>query len=176
MSNPYAAPDDNSVVSPPEDLIESVRGIKIITVALAAGALLFLGIALATNAGHIEWEPNVLSWLAIGIAALNAVLHVIISAVTETTGLRNLNAEAVREADEPVSRKLLIRVYLHRHIVACALLEGAAFFNLVAYMVTHFGGNLVAAAVLISLIAIRLPSVGGVQFWIQDRIREIEAR
>jgi hypothetical protein len=59
------------------------------------------------------------------------------------------------------------------------MLEAGAFLNLVLYMVTKYAGHLVAAVVLVVLIVIRFPSVSfgqPVEFWVQDRIREIELR
>jgi hypothetical protein len=56
------------------------------------------------------------------------------------------------------------------------MLEGAAFLNLVCFIVSGFAGNLIAGVVLIGLIAMRFPTASKLEFWVQDRTREIEMR
>ena len=54
------------------------------------------------------------------------------------------------------------------------MLEFAAFMNLLFYLLTAYVGNLAAASVLVVVLALRFPTVSAAEFWVQDRIREIE--
>lgn len=176
MANPYSAPENSEYAQAPADQALAVRTLKIITIAMAAGVLVFMAIALVTNQGALDGDADILSWIAIGFAGLMFVNHLVIPGVIATASLGKVSTEQIREADEATRFSLIFPTYQIRHIVACALLEGAAFFNVVAYMMEPFGGNLAAAGILIALIAVRIPTVSGVTFWVQDRAREIEMR
>jgi len=174
MSNPYSTPDDRSPGQPAQNSVQNVRVLKIVTFALVSGVLVFMGVALVMNRGVIDGEPNIMSWVGLGMGGLMFVNHLVVPNIVSRVALNNVNAEEVRHADEEKKFSLIYPVFQTRHIIACALLEGAAFMNLAFYMMTEYVGNIAAAAVLVAMIAIRFPSVSAVEFWVQDRIREIE--
>jgi len=55
-----------------------------------------------------------------------------------------------------------------------AMLEGAAFFNLVVYIVTALAWPLVIAGILVMLMALSFPTPGGVDSWIERRFEELQ--
>ncbi|MEO2019784.1 MAG: hypothetical protein ABGZ53_36085 [Fuerstiella sp.] len=174
MSNPYSTPDQQGPVQPTLDRVQAVRGLKIITFAMVMSVLVFMGVALAINKGAIDGEPEIMSWIGIGMAGLMIVNHVVLPNVVAKAASNKVNAEEFRAADEATKFLLVFPAFQTRHIVASAMLEGAAFMNLVFYMMTEYVGNIAAAAVLVVLLALRFPTVSAAEFWVQDRTREIE--
>lgn len=174
MSNPYSTPDHQGPAQPARNRVQAVRVLKIITFAMVTGVLLFMGVALAMNEGAIDGEAKIVSWVGLGMACLMTVNHLVVPNIVARAASNKVNAQEVRNADEADKFSLVFPAFQIRHIVACAMLEAAAFMNLVFYMLTAYVGNLAAASVLVVLIAIRFPSVSGVEFWVQDRTREIE--
>ena len=149
---------------------------QIIVFALVMGVVTFLGIALVVNGAGIEGEPDILSWLGLGIAALMIAAHLIVPRISASAALSQVSTEEVRNADDDRKFELIAPAYQGQLIVACALLEGAAFLNLVGYMLNEYVGNLFAAMALVAMIAAKIPTLSRVEFWVQDRAREIEMR
>ena len=77
---------------------------------------------------------------------------------------------AARSAD-PVES--LGGAYMTGLIVSCAICEGAAFFNLIAYMLFQGWPNLAMAGLLALVIATKLPTVGRVAAWVEARQRDL---
>ena len=174
MSNPYSTPDDQNPGQPAQNSVQSVRVLKIITFAMVTGVLVFMAITLVMNQGAIDGAPKLMSWIGLGMGGLMAVNHLVVPNIVASAALNSVNTETLRNADETERFSLIYPAFQTRHIVASAMLEFAAFMNLVFYMLTAYVGNLAAASVLVVLIAIRFPSVSAVEFWVQDRIREVE--
>ncbi|MDG1893371.1 MAG: hypothetical protein P8J37_00530 [Fuerstiella sp.] len=174
MSNPYSTPDDQSPGQPTLDRVQSVRALKIITFALVSGVLTFMGVALAINRGAIDGEPKIMSWIGIGMAGLMIVNHLVLPNIVARAASNRVNAEGFHDADEATKFSLVFPAFQTRHIVASAMLEFAAFMNLLFYLLTAYVGNLAAASVLVVVLALRFPTVSAAEFWVQDRIREIE--
>jgi len=176
MSNPYASPQQDSGIEPSAVRSQRLRGMQIIVFAMMMGTLTFLGVTLMLNDGAIDGEPDILSWVGLGFAGLMIVVHWAVPGIVAKTALSQVDSEAVRDADNDGRFEMLSPVYRTRLIIACAMLEGAACFNLVAYMTTPYLGNLIAAVVLVIMILVRFPTLSRVEFWVQDRAREIEMK
>ena len=56
-------------------------------------------------------------------------------------------------------------------IVGLALLEGAAFFNIIAYMIAGHIWSLGIVAGLVVIMLLSFPTRGRVAFWIEDRMQ-----
>lgn len=173
MANPYSAPNRHEDELPLQ-LAGKVRSLQVITGGLLMGVLAFMTIVLFMTQGSLSGQPELISWIAIGFAALMFVNHLMIPGIVAKAILSKISGEAIRNADESDKYERLFPALQTRHIVACAMLEGGVFFNLVAYMVTEYAGNLVTACVQTAMIVIRFPTATRAQFWIQDRIRELE--
>ncbi|MDG2131227.1 MAG: hypothetical protein P8K08_24730 [Fuerstiella sp.] len=176
MSPPYSTPDAQSPGQPAQNSVQSVRVLKIITFAMVMGVLVFMGVTLAMSQGAIDGDPNVMSWIGIGMGVLMGVNHLVVPNIVAGIALNNVNVETLQNADDMMKFSLIYPAFQTRHIVACGMLEAAAFMNLLFYMLTSYAGNLAAAGVLVVMIALRFPSVSAVEFWVQDRVREIELR
>ena len=170
MYLPYSSPASD-VLTP---TATSLRAIQIITVSLCTGVLVFMGIALAVNNGAFLAEPDFLSWFGFGFAALIIVMHLLVPDFIARNMFGSIDANNFRASSEETRFKRVATVYHYRHIITCALLEGAALLNLVMYFQTQFVGNVVTAAVLVLLMALRFPTAHRVQTWIQHRSREID--
>lgn len=143
---------------------------------MAMGVLVFLGICLVMNEGVLGEKPELLSWIAIGFAGLMFLQHLFIPGLVAKLTLNRISGDDMRSADDGGKFDLVFPAYRLRHMVACALLEGGSMVNLVAYLVTDYAGNLITACVQLTMMIIRFPTGTRVQFWTQDRIREIELR
>ncbi|MCP4784514.1 MAG: hypothetical protein GY903_07635 [Fuerstiella sp.] len=174
MSNSYSTPDEQNPGHSAQNSVQSVRVLRIITFAMVAGVLVFMGITLFMNQGAIDGTPKLMSWIGLGMGGLMVVNHLVVPNIVAGAALNGVNRETLRNADETERFSLIYPAFQTRHIVARAMLEAGAFMNLVLYMMTRYVGNLAAASVLVVLIAIRFPSVSTVEFWVQDRIRRIE--
>lgn len=173
MSNPYSTPTSDDPAQ--QVLVQGyVRANQIVTAGLCMGVLIFMGIVLTMQQGRLDGEPDILSWMGIGAAVMMYANHLIIPRLLQAVELKKLSAERIREVDDAERWNLIAPIYRTRHIIGSAILEGAAFFNLVAYMVEPFAGNLIAAAVLLVVLALKIPTATRMQFWVQDRARELE--
>ncbi|QDU58415.1 hypothetical protein [Aeoliella mucimassa] len=99
-----------------------------------------------------QWGPFI-AYLAIGFAMIATVLGFIVPQVIA--------------ARSPAT----IGTYQSTLIVGCALFEGAAFFNLIAYMLEGQLYSLVIAALLMLCILSRFPTVAKVEEWLEARLR-----
>ena len=86
---------------------------------------------------------------------------------------RVVTDQAARKAyqvapDEP---EKLGEAYMTGLVVACAICEGAAFFNLIAHMVSRSPLNLAMAGLLAASIAIKLPFLERVADWVEAKLR-----
>jgi hypothetical protein len=154
----------------------AVRVLQIITFALAQGVVVFGVVVLFLNGAAVNGQPEILTWTALGMAGLMIVMHFVIPPVFSRAALSGLKAADLKDKSEDGIFELIGPAFQTQHIVACALLEAAAFFNLIAYMIEKSLYPLVAAGVLIALILIRMPTTTRIEFWVSDRAREIELR
>lgn len=67
-------------------------------------------------------------------------------------------------------RQPLAGVYMSRTIIGGALLEGAAFINLVAYMINRHWSNIGMAGFLVIVMAVTFPSQSHFETWV-DQVR-----
>ena len=176
MSNPYASPNQQNSTDVPSSVAQGVRGLQIITIAMVLGVLFFMAICLVTHKGDVDRDPDIVSWIGLGFAGLMIFNHLVIPSFLTKTALVNITGEQIREADDAKKFELIFPAFRTRHIVAVAMLEGAALFNLVAYMTSQYRGNLGAAVFLVILIGGRITSTTSAMFWVNDRAREIEMR
>ncbi len=68
----------------------------------------------------------------------------------------------------------LTAVYQTTRIVAAAILDAAACYNLVAYMLEQQSINLVFAAALLVAILGKFPTRGTVEYWLNNELKQIE--
>ena len=69
---------------------------------------------------------------------------------------------------------MLIDLLQTKIIVAGAILEGAVFFLLIAYMAEHSMLCLSAAVVLLLLLVAQMPTSGRATYWVEDQLKLLD--
>ncbi len=154
----------------------SVRGMQIIAGALMAGVLFFLGLVLTVKQGDVFNfnPPGFITIIAAGFGFLMIVNHIVIPRIIGSSQLKQVASQGFEEADEATRIDQVVGVYRSQMIIGLALLEGAAFFNLIALMTEKSGFSLCVAMVLFALMTLRFPTRDKVSFWVQDKLRELQ--
>ncbi len=162
-----------------QSIARSVLAMQIIAAALAAGVLAFLVIAIVL-VGQDRAEQPFLSYLALGFAVLSIGAWMVVPNLMARQIRQSL---AERELDDSDTARLqavaqLVAAYQTRLIVGCAILEGAAFFSLVVYLLEAHPASLVVAAVLLLLIISQIPTLGRVEGWVSgtwESVRQMQS-
>jgi hypothetical protein len=159
-----------------------LRVIQIIIGALLAGAVSFLGMAVWLRAIGDQPRPGMPAVTYFGLAG--AVLNVIFSFVipSKLTGAARKRIAATVPGRDLVEHGRsataddagqLCTVYNNQMIIGAALLEGATFFLLIAYIVEGQLISPIVAALLIAGIAWRFPTRERLTTWIEAHERLI---
>ena len=177
--NPYSVgnnPDANNTGVHWACVEGSVRGMQIIAVALMAGVLLFFGIVLVNTQGNVfgTQNPELVTIIAAGFGILAIINHLIIPAIIAGAQLKQISTGGFSELGEAAKVEQICGVYRSQLIIALALLEGAAFFNLVALMIEQSAVALGTVILLLGLMILRFPTRDKVSFWVQDKFRELQ--
>ena len=147
---------------------ESVgRTVQIIAIALIMGILVFGCVAFVI--AKEDGQPTLLvSLLAVGMAVLNTVMRFVVPAI-----MVNAAKSGLKGATDPDRMAQLAGLYQSKMIVGMALIEGAAFFNLVAYIMEKQFWSYGVVAFLLAVMAISFPSQGQFESWAEDMKRDL---
>lgn len=153
----------------------SVRTMQIIAVALIMGVLTFLLVVLLVTKGDIGGMQNagLMTMIAAGFGFLMIVNHFVIPPIVTGTQLKQAAAEFSQQ-QEQVRGQQLYGIYQTQLIIGMALLEGAAFFNLIAMMLEKSVASLGVVILLLCLMLVKFPTHTKVSWWVQDNLREME--
>ncbi len=172
------------------ELRPQVRTLQIIVAALPMGAVVFLTGTLVIRSGD---EPAVADPMVAGLGLMTlmalfmtvsvVVARLIVPALMTSSARQSIaNGTWQPQATGAVTKEFFERtgdagklcvVYTTRTIVAVALLEGAAFMAIIAYMME---GSTVALGLSIALIAailLHFPTAPRVVAWIERQLRRI---
>lgn len=154
---------------------QQLRVMQIIAVALMMGVLSFFGVVLVITEGDVfgQQGPALITTIAAVFAGMMIVAHAVIPSIIANAQLRisNKNVEAGETLEARTSS--IVNVYQVQLIIALALLEGAAFFNLIGLMIgKHFLSTLLVVALLL-LMLLKFPTRTKVTWWVEDRMREL---
>lgn len=163
------------------ELTPYVRNLQIVIPALSLGALIFLVIALViqtTGGGNAPQDGlPILTLVAFFMAVSCLAAHFIVPNIIATNALRQRKqtdiAAPSRSRDEFDVRQFA-QVYVSKTIIAAALLEGASFMAITAYLLE---GNLLCVALALLLIigiATHFPTTSKVATWIEEKRRLFE--
>lgn len=137
-------------------LVVQVRTMQIIVGAMAMGCVMFAIIVLVVlHPQPVNGQPT-------------------IAYIAAAAGLVGLIAGTIVPRIMAGSQPATAAGYQTSLIIGLALFEGAAFFNLIAFLVEGQMFSLAVAVVLIAAIIMALPTVGRVQDWIDARRRHDE--
>ncbi len=197
--NPYRSPVSQGEMELPVELPaevrralhQHIRSIQIIVAALVVGCLSFLGIVVFVIDAPAQpvgaGDGLVITLAAVGMAAVNVALRFFLPTAIANAARRKISRGTWKlPAAQPASPKLrdflettgdagkLMLVLMARTLLATALLEGAAFLAIIAYMVE---GPLFALALAIGLVvgvACHFPSRSSVIRWIASQLKLID--
>ena len=147
---------------------ESVGRIsQIIAGALIMGVLTFACVAFFISNGEPAKSPMI-SLMAAGMAVMMIVIRFVLPTVIVNGGKAQLKQASGNE--QPL---VLAGLYQTKMIVGMAVLEGAAFFNLVAYIMEKQTWSYGVVAFLLGVMAISFPSQGQFESWAEEMKRDL---
>jgi hypothetical protein len=149
----------------------SVRTTKIIAWALIAGVGAFLGFVLVSSGGKLNGEPDAMTFTGLVFAAVMIVSHFVIPGRIAKSQLKQAAARGIFEMREDKRVACAAGIFQMQLIIALALLEGAAFLNLIAMMTERSLASLITVSVLLGLMLARFPTRDKVSNWTQDKLR-----
>jgi hypothetical protein len=160
------------------------RTLQIIVGALSAGVWMFMAVALVLDLGEPENQADepFVSYLGVGLAALAFVAWAVVPGMIVARMREAIVAgksEQLTLNTSPAAADLgdvgpLAGVSQSRIIVGSAILEGAAFFNLMAYMLEQQLVNAAVAGLLAVVIMASIPTYGRLEGWMQNELASIE--
>ena len=159
------------------DVTKQLVTIRIIVGALCAGGLFLAGVVLLMPR-RVADEP-MLAFMALLFSVCGVIAAAIVPRMIGKRA-RNSLVDNARPQPQPspslasgdashVSR--IMGIYQTRLITSLALLEAAAFFNLVAYMIEGQVVNVAVALVLLVLMLIQFPSRTRTEHWVADQLQ-----
>ena len=154
-------------LSPP-DATKIGRISQIIAGALIMGVVMFGCVAFFVANGEPAKSPMV-ALIGVGMAAMAVMVRFIVPAIIVNGGKASL-----KEASDAEQTSLLAGLYQTKMIVGMAVLEGAAFFNLIAYMTEKQFWSYGVVAFLVGVMAISFPSQGQFESWAEEMKRNLD--
>lgn len=152
---------------------QHVKGMKIVTVALIMGVVVFLGVATFIKS---DPDPNagtpMMTYMAAGFALINLGVRSVMLTVIPKNQIQQQRQHII-DSDE--GRKRLAGIYQSRLIIGMALCEGSAFFAIIAWMSES---NELALGVILFLVTVMImsfPFRQRVLDWIDVKIFELNA-
>jgi len=153
--------------------------LRIIVFALAMGVTTFAGFAVSQNINkpHTiggKFDTPGMMFLAMGLVALplGIILPRIIFAASRSVPAMKMNWPPGTSPDQ--ARTVLVQQRIQTSaIIGCAVFEGAAFANVLAYMQTCEVVHLALAGVLLVGILAHFPTAGSYQRRAEDELRRI---
>jgi hypothetical protein len=157
----------------------ATRTMQIIVGVLATGVFIFLGVVLNLPV-QPPAGPLVNTYVALGAAAVAIVAAVAVPAIMAQKMVAAGGSGKVpnpapqipdaADADELADVGPLVAIYQTTLIVGVAILEGAAFYNAITFMLERQTINLVAAAVLAAFVIAKLPTPSRVEDWVLNQL------
>ena len=169
-----------------KDYLKQVtRTCQIIVGALALGVIVFAGVVLAQEVQPPEQDKTEVLTIVGVIFALVAIVLAVLVPKMVVFSMRRLVLEGKpillpkQSRPIPLPEELgeagpLAIVYQTQLIVGAAILEGAAFMNLVAYMLGQQTMNLGLAALLLIALFFKFPTLDRVEQWVEGQLKVIE--
>lgn len=153
---------------------QQLRVMQIIAFALMMGVMSFFGVVLVVTQGNVfgMQQPGLITIIAAGFAFIMIVNHFVIPSIIANAQLKRLAGVGTSDAEKEQRVASLANVYQVHLIVGLALLEGAAFFNLIALMIGKSAASIAVIVVLLSLMLFKFPTRTKVTWWIQEKLTE----
>jgi hypothetical protein len=144
-----------------------VRTMQIIVGALVLGVTNFLAVVIVVPLDRQNGPQNqfLLTYLAVGSAAIAIVAYVLAPSIL-TGALR----QAFIADPQAAEVRPIAQIYQTLLIIRCAILEGAAFFCLVSYMLERQPITLAATSVLVLVLLAQFPTLSRESAWIENEM------
>jgi hypothetical protein len=173
----YAVPD-----APWEErFTPALRQLQMIVGSLVTGCTIFLVIALFVSAGRgAAGGPPLVSYIAMASGVMALLTRAVIPPKIIGTGRQKILRQEGRDAgrrdlrEGPSTVGRLLQLFATSTIIPCAVIEGATFFLLVAYVIEGWPPALMAAVALIAVLALHMPTQGRLAHWIEDQLALLE--
>ena len=149
-----------------------LRTMRIIHAALCLGVvMLTVVLVVMRHTQKVQADVPVMIYVGIAFAVMNiAAAWVVPASMDREMRKRILRSEGTPvNTDDPQASWAML--YQSRLIVRCALLEGAAFFQPIAYLLAGHPISLVVLGILFLLLVLQFPTAERVRAWI-DRQRD----
>ena len=156
---------------------QALLTLQIVVASLVAGCTVFLVIAVvivSQRAIGPAAGQTILTYLAVGVTVLSLVARMVVPGVITASKVRQFSQQPEETADVSATVVELWKLLTTSTIVGGALLEGAAFFALVTYMVEGSPLSLALAVVLIAGLAVQFPTRSRAADWLDARLAEIQ--
>ena len=161
----------------PQDPIQidpqRVRVMQIIVIALVTGVATFAAVAVVQAQGKPPGVPF-LAYVGAGVATIVVVARMFVPRIVAITQGRQASAGFDLEKDQQKLVDTFCGTYQTKVVMENALLEGAAFLNLIAYMVETQTMSLAVAGGLVSIMLLSFPTGGRVESWVREQFEAIE--
>jgi hypothetical protein len=146
-----------------------VRTMQIIVGALILGVANFAAIVVFMSRPGQAPPANdrLLTYLSAGCAVVSVLASFIVPRLMAGPVRKSM---ASAEKPDNASVRPLAQVFQTLLIVRCAILEGAAFFCLVAFMLEHDMIALAAAGLVTLLLAAQFPTASRLEAWIENEL------
>lgn len=148
---------------------QGIRTAQIICAAMILGATMFFVITLVMPVQQQQQQQPIMAFMAAGFAAVAMVLRFIVPGRAVSAQIKNLSAIPVENLDGH-----LFAIFQTRMIIGLALLEGACFFNLTAYVADRQIWTLAVVGFLMLLMAMMFPTLSRFESWSEDRKRDLQ--
>lgn len=156
-----------------------LRTMQIIAAAIVVGAVIFFAIALFVRLGGNRGAPAdrpILSYVALTVAVFDVFVYWFIPDLVAANTRRQIARgtwtppQGPRNFPTPTTdAERLWIVFQNRLIIGLALLEGATFFLLIAYLAEGSFLALVPAWVFIIAMLMQFPTRVGVERWVEEQ-------
>ena len=147
-----------------------IRSSQIIASALMLGVMTF-GVIAAVVGGKAPAAAPIVAYLAVAFAAQVIALRFFIPGLIVKSQLKTLQNDGAGLALER-----LYGLFQTRMIIGMALLDGAALFNLIAYIIDGQWFSLATAGFLLLLMGMMFPTVREFESWAEDIERNLNSQ
>ena len=154
-----------------ETLRPLVMTLRVIVIALSLGVLSFGVYASVQNAARVHSLGTKINLLLLGMAGPLFLAGFIVPRLLPRSGIGQQTGTASNEPEEAAAVREAFTPIQTATIVGCALFEGAAFANLVAYMQQAELVHLAVAGIAFLCIAAHFPLTGRISQQIDDRLQ-----
>ena len=173
----------------PPAFSQRLQIMQFIVIALAMGLIAFLGsigfaLAQPLPLQALRAGTPIVTYVGCGMAAYvvlaRGILLRFLTTKTRRAIVRGTFDDGLQQASQRAffaehgDAARLLSFFQTRMIVGAALLEGAGFFLLIAYLIEHSPWSLAGAVVMIVGIVLHFPTRGRVESWLEQQLRLLE--